>query len=1795
MMLVGGFFVSIERAQAAISSGSVAGASTADLVVNTADADYDFSFQTNTSAVAEQIFITFPAQFSITDGDLGTSSINDGNGGSPINGRIFVNGVSRTVDNVTGDSGNRKITIVLGTPRDLSVGTISFTMTSGITNGSTAGATGDFTIDTDASGETAQSDVSGVTLTTGEVSYLKITAASGTPTAGATDELTITAYDVNGNVCSAGPYIYEGAKDLTFSGLSNAPDGTVPTVEGTNLGSATSITFTNGVATGGAATLVAYKAESASLDATDGSVSTAGSADYDVDLVVAPGTATEIVFTRQPAGSVSGSALTTQPIVTARDDYENVDTSFTETITLSEDDAGTLSGDVAVAAVAGVATFVDVAYTATADHQTFQLQADDEGALSQITSSDISSNVVATELLISGVSGAPDNAVEFGDDITLTISAVDANDIVDTDEVSTFSITTRTNDDCTLDSTNNTGTLSSGTATITNLNITAADKTAVEFLDGEGIKILVQDTGVGETLTQYYSAGTLTIDYVATKLLVTTQPTGAVDETALTQQPVVKAVDANNNVDTANSSEVITASTATSGAAVGGSTTATMSSGVATFVGLRADVDGTFTDGDNVTLTFNDDGNFDSLGDFSAVNADATALDVVATKLVWTQDPAGCTSGAACSTQGIIVARDAHDNLDSGFADDITIAVKTHTGTGILVGTATQAMTSGSLTTSDIGYEATVDGEEFTLSADDDGTDLTQGVSGTVTADVVATKIVFTTQPSTTVESGAVLAQQPVLEARDDNDVKDTGFTSTITLVTDEAGTLGGTLTENAVAGVADFAGNAITYTNAAIDHETFQLDATAEGVTGATSDSVNPNVTADEIVLTTPPSDAAATNGDVRNAIAFATQPVISYQKDGITDTDVTDTITASLKTGSGTFAGTATEAAVSGVANFSGNGLIYTLHAEENDQQAIVLTFTDDDGNDVDLDESPINSASLTVDVVATALAVGTQPASIVSGVSMTQPVINYVDANSRIDTDISTSDTLTVTENGTGSISSGTTEVVASSGVVTFTDLIYTADADSEAVTFTFTDNESGLDLSGSPVDSNALTADVVATQIVLSTQPTDGAATNGDVRNAIAFATQPIIQYQDADGTVDVDIDNDTVTVSLVNGDGTFGGTKTEAVTNGVADFSGNGLIYTLDTGEYDQQVITLSFADDAGGDKDFSGSDPVTDNSTVDVVATALAFQTAPASIVSGVSMTQPVVKYVDANSRIDTNVTDTTTVTENGTGSISSGTTEVAASSGVVTFTDLIYTAAADSEAVTFTFTDDAAGVNLSGAPLDSSELTADVVATKFLVTLNTNTPVAGVADTLTLTAADANDTTDTGYDPSGLTFSFLDSETNGLASHVSPGVDSPTIPSSATVIAAFGSGTADLATFTLVNAEVLGAITVTDGTLTGDSASITVKHDDASSFTVTPSTFAPDTETTVSVTVTAKDDYGNTADGANGATAFTGLVVLDSTAVSPAWYVPHGNITTSGTKDFTNAVKFQTVESGVTINAQNVGATVTGTSDAITVTQGGDVTPPTISAQYPDNDATDVAIGVDPYVDFSEAMDRTTLTSTNIKLCLVSDADCSSPISAPITISEGDTRAILIVASDLSYNTDYWIYVGTGVKDVAGNALATAYGSIEDSNFTTVAQGDGSLRVTDIDSIESYAAAGGGWPDGDAATADGWSWTFYITVPTTETLLNMKFNDWQSGDNTISVANNMRFYSAQAETAVDSDNAIEITAAGTYSANMTLTGDTSATTAGRQIEVTVEMQIPEGSSGGSYSTSYGVRSNSLE
>lgn len=365
------------------------------------------------------------------------------------------------------------------------------------------------------------------------------------------------------------------------------------------------------------------------------------------------------------------------------------------------------------------------------------------------------------------------------------------------------------------------------------------------------------------------------------------------------------------------------------------------------------------------------------------------------------------------------------------------------------------------------------------------------------------------------------------------------------------------------------------------------------------------------------------------------------------------------------------------------------------------------------------------------------------------------------------------------------------------------------------------------------------------------------------------------------------------------------------------------------------------------------------------------------------------------------------------------------------------------------------------------------------------------------------------------------------------------------------------------------------------------------------------------------------------------------------------------GTKTFTSGVLFETAEDGVSITVRDnddptIYATVTGINVAAS-----DTTPPVITSmsldkpayrltQDPnvtvvvveDNTADDVLINgtsgtEDPAGTWTRAFAHGKATAgmysftviasdstgneniNTVWYSVIEDDDPATPVVAITSPSAGatvDGSTTIQFTTNSGATTDAYISIDGGTYVTATtNANPGTY--VLDT--TTLSNGSHTLRVKDtvdgvtgysdyltfivnnleeptsvtvdrIERTETYATA-------DGTYANGWEWVFHITVPTAETQLYMKFKDWTSGSNTIEVAENMRYYSAQSSNASAEGSAIEIAEAEEYPETaMLLNSDLDAFTGGRQIKVVVQAKVPAGTAGGSYSTSYKVLSEEV-
>jgi hypothetical protein len=171
---------------------------------------------------------------------------------------------------------------------------------------------------------------------------------------------------------------------------------------------------------------------------------------------------------------------------------------------------------------------------------------------------------------------------------------------------------------------------------------------------------------------------------------------------------------------------------------------------------------------------------------------------------------------------------------------------------------------------------------------------------------------------------------------------------------------------------------------------------------------------------------------------------------------------------------------------------------------------------------------------------------------------------------------------------------------------------------------------------------------------------------------------------------------------------------------------------------------------------------------------------------------------------------------------------------------------------------------------------------------------------------------------------------------------------------------------------------------------------------------------------------------------------------------VKQGSTVVAGTVAYSGTTATFTPAASLLANTVYTGTISTGAKDAagnalasiyswsFTTSAAADVTAPTVLSAVPANSATGVANSIHPSVTFSEAMNATTMNTTNFTLKQGSTAVAG-------TVAYSGTTATFTPAASLLANTVYTGTISTGAKDAAGNALASNYSW----SFTTAAAAD--------------------------------------------------------------------------------------------------------------------------------------------
>jgi hypothetical protein len=1272
---------------------------------------------------------------------------------------------------------------------------------------------------------------SAFTITAGPATALAFTTQPATANAGASITAIVTARDNFGNTAAS----FTG--NLTMTIGTNPGSGT--------LGGTATVAAIAGVATfsnltinkvGVGYTLIATPAGGAPPAAVTSSAFT-----------INPGPVAKLAFTAQPSNTAAGLAIAPTIQVTAQDANGNTTPTYTGTVTVAlaaNPGSGTLTGTLAVAAVSGVASFSDLKVNKPAAGYTLSASAT---SLTTATSTAFTISIGALAQLV--FSAQPTSTVA-GASVTPAVT-------VTGQDVAGNTVTTFTGNVTVGIGTNpSSGTLSgsltkaavAGVATFNDLSIDKA---------GTGYTLTATSGGASQATS---NAFTIT-PAAAAKLAFTVQP---VNTAAGSSIPAVQvtALDLNDNVATSFTGNVtVTIGTNANAGTLSGTATIAAAAGIATFSTLSIDSAGT-----GYTLTARA---------ASLTDATSSTFNIVpgtATHLVFTQQPTNAVAGVAITPAVKVTALDAQGNVATAYTANVTVAIGTNPGSGTLTGTATVAATAGVATFS--GLSITKSGTGYTLTTSSGALTGATSASFNIVA-AAATHLVITTQPVNT-GAGASITPAVVVAAQDAFGNTNLTYTANVVVAigtNPSSGTLSGTLTRAAVAGVATFNDLSINLVGTG-----YTLGASSGALTAATSNAFNIFAnTATHLIFSVQPGNTVA-------GVAIA-PAVVVQALDGSNNvaTGFTGGITIAFgnNAGGGTLSGTTVVTATAGVASFS------TLSINKTGD-GYTLTGT----------AGGVTSATSTgfkiTPAAATHLAFDQAPTNTTAGASITPAVtVRALDAFDNLDTAYTANVDLAIGTNPGGGTLSGTTPVAATNGTATFSNLSINRSGTGYTLHAT----------SGTLTDVNSGTFDISSgtlAQLVFTQQPTNTSA-------GATITPNVLVAGQDALGnTVTTFTGTVTVVIGTNPGTGTLSGTTSVNASAGVATFSNLSI---------DKAGSGYSLTASATGASDGTST-------SFDIAAgaaTILTFTAQPASsTTAGTSIAPPLtVAAQDAQGNTDPNFTGNITVaigTNGGTptpGTLA-GTTTIAATAGVATFSNLSidkagtgYTLAASSGALT---------------PATSNGFAiAAGAATKLTFTVPPVTTTAGTAiPAISVSAQDALGNTDPSY-------------TASVSVAITGGTGKAGAALSGTTSHAAVSGVAGFPGLSIDSAGTGYTLTATSGSLTdGVSTSFAINAGAVTQllFTVQPTNVAAGATITPNVALVAKDAIGNIN------TAYTSTVTL-SLPVNPGGaVVGNGSVAASGGIVTFNGLFLDKVGTGYTLQATD-GSVTSIQSSAFNVTPG--------------------------------------------------------------------------------------------------------------------------------------------------------------------------------------------------------------------------------------------------------------------
>ncbi len=652
----------------------------------------------------------------------------------------------------------------------------------------------------------------------------------------------------------------------------------------------------------------------------------------------------------------------------------------------------------------------------------------------------------------------------------------------------------------------NTATVSAGVASFSGLADNRAEAITLIFKSGSLKPVTSSSTSVSAA--------------APFQLVIQTQPSAtATAGQAFSTEPVVAEEDKYGNVETSDSSTVVTAALESGPGPLEGTTSVSVSNGVVRFADLAENK------AESNAL------DFQSGSLKAAISSGFTIGPAAPFQLVIQTQPSGtATAGQAFSTQPFIEEEDRYGNLEASDNSTVVTAALA-SGSGPLDG-----MTSVSVSGGFASFANLTDDRAESISLVFESGGLQVATSSDITVSPAnPSLLVIQTKPSSTATAGQAFTTQPVIEEEDQYGNLETSDNSTVVTasLSSGAGPLEGASSATVVGGLAVFSNLAENKAGSiALEFESGTLLSVDSGLIV-----VSP-APATQLVIHTPQSSTATAG------LEFATEPVIEEedQYGNLETGDNSTVVTASLNGGESSLEGTSQVAVTGGVAAFT----------DLSDETAGSLTLLFSSG-----ELTPaVSAATVVKPAPASRLVIQTEVSSTATAgqAFATQPVVEEEDQYGNLETSDNSTVVTASLESGVGPVQ-GNVSATVSGGVAVFSNL-----ADDKAGTITLAFKSGSLEFA----TSGAIAVSAAAPyQLVVQTQP------SSSVTAGQAFAIQPAVEEEDQYGNLETSDDSTLVTASLSSGAGPLEGMSTARVSGGLATFT--------NLADDKAETISLSFA------------------------------------------------------------------------------------------------------------------------------------------------------------------------------------------------------------------------------------------------------------------------------------------------------------------------------------------------------------------------------------------------------------------------------------------------------------------------------------------------------------------------------------------------------------------------------------------------------------------------------------------